>query len=127
MSPHLQVWKWGPAMLVSILHRVTGDGMATVGLLLFAWWIAALAAGAESYAVFRDVFTYADGRLNAIGWIVAVGLTLSLFQHMMSGLRHLLMDTGAAFELRLNKTLARLTMVFSVTLTVIYWLWMGLK
>ena len=31
LSPHLQVWKWGPHMLVSILHRVTGSGMATVG------------------------------------------------------------------------------------------------
>jgi succinate dehydrogenase / fumarate reductase cytochrome b subunit len=28
-------------MLVSILHRVTGDGMATVGTLLFVWWLAA--------------------------------------------------------------------------------------
>ncbi|HEX9806196.1 MAG TPA: hypothetical protein VGA34_04790, partial [Alteraurantiacibacter sp.] len=26
LSPHLTVWKWGPAMLVSILHRITGDG-----------------------------------------------------------------------------------------------------
>ena len=32
LSPHLQVWRWGPAMLVSILHRVTGDGLALVGL-----------------------------------------------------------------------------------------------
>ena len=32
LSPHLSIWKWGPAMLVSILHRVSGDGMALVGL-----------------------------------------------------------------------------------------------
>ena len=25
LSPHLQVWRWGPHMLVSILHRATGD------------------------------------------------------------------------------------------------------
>ena len=25
LSPHLQIWKWGPHMLVSILHRITGD------------------------------------------------------------------------------------------------------
>ena len=30
MAPHLQIWKWGPHMAVSILHRVTGDGMALV-------------------------------------------------------------------------------------------------
>ena len=31
MSPHLTIWKWGPHMLVSILHRVTGAGLAIVG------------------------------------------------------------------------------------------------
>ena len=28
LSPHLQIWRWGPHMLVSILHRATGDGLA---------------------------------------------------------------------------------------------------
>ena len=32
LSPHLQIWKWGPHMLTSILHRVSGNGMAFVGL-----------------------------------------------------------------------------------------------
>jgi succinate dehydrogenase cytochrome b556 subunit len=31
LSPHLQIWRWGPAMLVSILHRVTGNGLTFVG------------------------------------------------------------------------------------------------
>ncbi|MEO7247977.1 MAG: succinate dehydrogenase, cytochrome b556 subunit, partial [Novosphingobium sp.] len=22
LSPHLQIWRWGPAMAISILHRV---------------------------------------------------------------------------------------------------------
>ena len=30
LSPHLSIWKWGPHMLVSILHRVTGAGVAVV-------------------------------------------------------------------------------------------------
>lgn len=114
-------------MTVSILHRATGSGLATVGALLLVWFLAAVAAGGESYACFRDVFTYADGRLNIIGWVVGVGLTFSLFQHMMSGLRHLVLDTGAAFELNLNRNLARLTMVASVLLTAAFWLYLGTK
>jgi succinate dehydrogenase / fumarate reductase cytochrome b subunit len=47
MSPHLTVWKWGPHMLVSILHRVTGAGLAVVGCAILAWWLVALASGAE--------------------------------------------------------------------------------
>ena len=45
LSPHLQIWKWGPHMLVSILHRVSGDGMALVGLFVLVWWLGALASG----------------------------------------------------------------------------------
>lgn len=125
LSPHLQIWRWGPHMLVSILHRVTGSGMATVGLLLLVWWLAALAGGAESYATFRDTFTGDSGALNPLGLLVAVGLTLSLFQHMMTGIRHLVLDTGAGYELRTNKTYAMATMVASVALTAIFWLTMG--
>ncbi len=109
-------------MLASILHRVTGDGMATVGTILFVWWLAALAAGDKAYAVFVDVFTTADGKLNVIGWVIGVGLSFSLFQHMMSGIRHLVLDTGAAFELKTNRLLAILTFVASTLLTIAFWL-----
>jgi succinate dehydrogenase / fumarate reductase cytochrome b subunit len=114
-------------MTVSILHRATGSGMATIGAMLLVWFLAALASGAEAYAAFRDVFTYADGRLNIIGWVLGVGLTLSLFQHMMSGIRHLVMDTGAGFELKLNQRLALLTFVGSTVLTLAFWLYVGTK
>ena len=127
LSPHLQVYKWGPHMLVSILHRATGSGMATVGSLLLVWWLAAIASGDQAYATFVDVFTRDTGGLNILGYIVAVGLTLSLFQHMMSGIRHLFLDTGAGFELKTNKTFAMLTMVASVTLTAVFWLYLGMK
>jgi succinate dehydrogenase / fumarate reductase cytochrome b subunit len=132
-SPHLFSgpmslhYKWSPAMTVSILHRVTGSGMATIGALLLVWFLAALASGDAAYATFRDVFTLSDGRLNIIGWVLGVGLTFSLFQHMMSGIRHLVLDTGAAFELKLNQNLARLTFVGSTVLTLAFWLYVGTK
>lgn len=127
LSPHLQVYKWGPHMLVSILHRATGSGMATVGTGLLVWWLAAIAGGAESYATFHDVFTTDTGALNILGYVIGIGLTLSLFQHMMTGIRHLVMDTGAGFELRRNKMGALATMVASVALTVVFWLYLGIK
>lgn len=121
LSPHLQVWKWGPHMLVSILHRVTGSGMATVGVLVFLAWLGALAAGEECHAWFMDLLTVSSGAPNIAGYILGIGLTLSFFQHMMTGIRHLVMDTGAAFELRANKSFAILTMVVSVLLTAALW------
>ncbi|QDX26252.1 succinate dehydrogenase, cytochrome b556 subunit [Sphingomonas suaedae] len=123
LSPHLQVWKWGPHMLVSILHRVTGSGMATVGVGVFLWWLCALAAGPDAYARFLDCLTVESGAPNAIGYILGIGLTLSFFQHMMTGIRHFVMDAGAAFELKANKSFAILTMVVSVVLTAALWGW----
>lgn len=114
-------------MLVSILHRATGDGMATVGSILLVWWLAALAAGKSAYQNFLDVFTTGAGHLNILGYVIAVGLTLALFQHMMSGVRHLVLDTGAGYELKRNKTYALLTMVAALVLTAGYWLYMGFK
>ncbi len=115
-------------MLVSIIHRALGVGMALVGVPILTWWLAAAAGGAESYAAFRDVFTYADGSLNAIGYLVFVGLSWALLQHMMTGIRHLVLDTGAGYELRRNKQGAVLTMVASTVLTVLFWAYLlGVK
>ena len=108
-------------MLVSILHRVTGDGMALVGTLVFVWWLGALAAGPASYDAFLDVFTLASGKLNVLGYLVGIGLTLSFFQHMASGIRHFVLDTGAGYELKSNRMWAQATMLLSIALTAAYW------
>ena len=115
-------------MLVSIVHRALGVGMALVGAPLLVWWLAAAAAGEDSYAAFRDVFTTDAGKLNVIGYVFAIGLSWALLQHMMTGIRHLVLDTGAGYELRRNKTGALLTMVASALLTVLYWAYLlGVK
>ena len=45
LSPHLGIWRWGPHMPVSILHRVTGGALTVVGLAVLTWWLLALADG----------------------------------------------------------------------------------
>lgn len=115
LSPHLTIWRWGPHMLVSILHRVTGTGLATVGAIAFVWWLAAAASGPEAYAVFVD---HAD---NWYGVIVGIGLTWAFWQHTASGLRHFVLDLGAGYELSTNKFWANMTLVASVLLTALTW------
>jgi len=118
LSPHLTIWRWGPHMAVSILHRVTGVGLSFLGLGVLAWWLYALSSGAEAYATFTKLAT------SPIGLVVLIGLTWSFFQHLLSGVRHLVMDTGAAFELGVNKTFAILTIVGSVVLTAALWFYL---
>ena len=120
LSPHLGIWRWGPAMTVSIVHRATGMALCVL-LFLLCWWLSALASGPAAYAGFVDLFTYQSGKLNVVGWIVGVGLTLTLFQHMASGVRHLFMDAGDNFALRPNTLTAWLTFVFAIVATAAFW------
>jgi len=115
LSPHLTIWRWGPHMLVSILHRVTGAGLALVGGAALVWWLLALAGGPEAYAGFTGWATHWTGIA------VAVGLTWALFQHGLSGLRHFVMDAGAGFELSTNKFWATMTILGAALLTALVW------
>ena len=117
LSPHLTIWKWGPHMLVSILHRATGFGLAFAGGAALVWWLLAVSDGAEAYADFTG---WATWKWSLIVWI---GLTWAFFQHMFSGLRHFVMDVGAGYELRTNRIWATLTVVGAVLLTAALWLW----
>ncbi|PZU08386.1 MAG: succinate dehydrogenase, cytochrome b556 subunit, partial [Sphingobium sp.] len=44
------------------------------------------------------------------------------FQHMVSGLRHFVLDIGAGYELRTNKSWALATFALSAALTALFWL-----
>jgi succinate dehydrogenase / fumarate reductase cytochrome b subunit len=104
-------------MLVSILHRVTGSGLATVGALVLVWWLAAAASGEEAY---NDFLGHAR---SWYGIVVLIGLSWALFQHSASGLRHFVMDVGAGYELGTNKLWATVTVIVSATLTILFWLY----
>ncbi len=122
LSPHLTIWKWGPHMLVSILHRATGSALAIGGGVLLVWWLTALAAGEASYAKFVDLMTSdTSGRLNWLPALILIGLTWSFLQHLCSGVRHLLLDTSAGYELKTNRTGAIATIAVSVILTLLIW------
>jgi succinate dehydrogenase / fumarate reductase, cytochrome b subunit len=115
LSPHLQVWRWGPAMLVSILHRITGNGLAVAGLGVLLWWLGALASGPEAYATFA-------GHASAwYGMVVLVGISWAFFNHMASGIRHFVLDIGAGYELNNNALWSMLTPVIGVVLTAAFW------
>ena len=115
LSPHLSIWRWGPHMLVSMLHRVTGSGLTILGLAVLTWWLAAAAEGGESYETILGFVT------APFGLLILVGLTWAFYQHLLSGIRHLAMDSGAGFELTTNRRFAILTIVGSVVLTALTW------
>jgi succinate dehydrogenase / fumarate reductase cytochrome b subunit len=115
LSPHLSIWRWGPGMTVSILHRVSGDGFAFVGLPVLLWWLGALAAGPEYYAIFVHHAT------TWYGYVVLVGLSWAYFNHFCSGIRHLVLDMGAGFELDTNNTWSIVSILGGLVLTAAFW------
>ena len=115
LSPHLTIWKWGPHMLTSILHRVTGGALSIAGLALLTWWLVALSSGPEDYATFTRVAGH------PVGLFVLIGLTWAFFQHLLSGVRHLTMDSGAALELNDSKRFSMLTVIGGIVLTALLW------
>jgi succinate dehydrogenase / fumarate reductase cytochrome b subunit len=92
LSPHLSIYRRHFSMMTSILHRITGCGLALGGLLL-VWWFLAAARGPENFAL-------ADGLLTSwIGGLILIASLVALWFHFFNGIRHLVWDAGAGFEL----------------------------
>jgi succinate dehydrogenase / fumarate reductase cytochrome b subunit len=105
-------------MAVSILHRATGVALTLAGLAVLTWWLMAIAGDANGFAAFSKAASH------PIGLIVLIGLTWSFFQHLLSGIRHLVMDTGSALELNANKNFAIATVIGSILLTAAMWIYL---
>lgn len=103
-------------MAVSILHRITGDGLAIVGAMALVWWLVAAASGPEAYATFLTCAS------SPIGTIVMIGLTWAFFQHLLSGLRHFVLDMGAGYELQTNRTWSLMIPAIAIIITAAIWL-----
>ena len=116
ISPHLTHYKWGPAMAASIMHRVTGDGLAIVGTLVMLWWLGALASGPQAYASFLVCMN------GWVGRVILIGLSWAVISHAISGIRHLVLDTGAGFELKTNRMWATIVLILPIFLTAALWL-----
>ncbi len=126
LSPHLQIWRWGPAMLTSILHRVSGNGLAFVGIPVLLWWLAAVVGGPVAYGHFVSLIWAGDvGTLSVVtavlGRVVLVGLSWAFFNHLASGLRHFVLDIGAGYELKENATWSVLTTATGIVFTAAFW------
>jgi succinate dehydrogenase / fumarate reductase, cytochrome b subunit len=108
LSPHIGIYRWYFTMALSIANRVTGAAL-TVGLVLLAWWLWALASGPGSFATVQAVMD------NFFGGVVLFGLTLCLYYHTLNGIRHLVWDAGY----NLDKLGARQSGVLVVAATVV--------
>lgn len=118
LSPHLQVYHWYFTMFLSILHRITGVGLA-VGALLLTWWLTAGASGEEAFASFHDFTHSLIGKLMLFGWLYA------LVFHFLNGVRHLVWDTGRGLTIKSATASGYVVFFSSIILSVLIWFCAG--
>jgi succinate dehydrogenase / fumarate reductase, cytochrome b subunit len=117
LSPHIGVYKFMYTTSLSILHRITG-GAATVGFLVFVWWLMALASGPAAYASAMSALATPFAKL------VLVGFTFSFVYHFCNGIRHLVWDTGRGLERAQARRSGAVVVVAALLLTATI-LWFG--
>jgi succinate dehydrogenase / fumarate reductase cytochrome b subunit len=80
------------SMAMSITHRITGCALALGGVLV-VWWFLAAATSPEYFATVDGLMT------SWIGGLVLIALLAALWYHFLNGIRHLVWDAGAGFDL----------------------------
>jgi succinate dehydrogenase / fumarate reductase, cytochrome b subunit len=119
LSPHLGVYKFMYTMSLSILHRMTGLA-ATIGFLLFTWWLMALATGHDAY---QRVMGFLQ---TPFAKLLLVGFTFAFVYHSCNGIRHLVWDTGRGLERAQARRSGWLVIVVSLLLTALV-VWQGCR
>ncbi|AXQ31775.1 succinate dehydrogenase, cytochrome b556 subunit [Solimonas sp. K1W22B-7] len=116
MSPFMlgQYYRFQWTSLLSIIHRVTGVGLS-VGTLLVAAWLIALAMGPETYRQFAVHLTAWYGQVLLFGW------SWALMYHLGNGIRHLFWDIGWGFDLKTAARSGYAVVAASLLLTVAAW------
>jgi len=112
LSPHLTIYRKQMGMMMSIMHRFTGMGMALTGILL-VWWFFAAATSPAS-------FEFVDGLLTS--WLGLLVLTVSLWAfwyHFFNGLRHLRWDMGKGLGLGESARTGWYAVIGSVVMTLV--------
>ncbi len=115
LSPHLQIYKVELPMLLSGLHRITGIALSIGSLLLIAWLESAVYS-AEAFAVLNRFLGSLIGQLVLFGW------TFSLIYHSVSGVRHLLWDSGRLLEVEQIYSSGKIVLAITIVLTVLVWI-----
>jgi len=110
LSPFVTIYKWPITMATSITHRATGLAIS-IGMILIAWGLIALASGPELYQPFTAVMG------SIVGQIVLAGFLWSLVYHFLNGIRHLAWDMGYGFAVPTANRSGVLVLALSILLS----------
>jgi len=118
LSPFMfPVWyRFQITSALSILHRLTGIGLA-VGSILLAWWLISVAVGGELFETTHRFL------VSPIGIVLLFLWSAAFFYHLCNGIRHLAWDAGYGFEIRTAARSGYAVIVMTSLLTLLAWLY----
>ena len=115
ISPHIQIYKWHVSSLVSIATRITGI-INILAITLICFWFAFLLFGENNYQIIKLFLN------SFLGKFIALGITWSFSFQILSEIRHLIMDLGYGFDLKVSKITGILALFGSFLLTILFFL-----
>ena len=115
LSPHIQVYRWHISSLVSISHRITGI-VNISAITVICFWIFSLLLGESSYDLTKLFLQ------SIFGKFIIICLTWSFSFQALSEIRHLVMDLGYGFELKITRITGLLVIFGSIFLTILFYL-----
>ena len=115
LSPHLQIYRWQISSLISIFHRITGI-INVMGLIIICLWIGLLFFGESRYGLINIFFQSYFGKVFIMGFVWSYSF------HLLSGIRHLILDLGYGYEIKTANISGIIVIIGSLVLTVLMWL-----
>ena len=115
LSPHIQIYSWHISSLVSISHRITGI-INILAITLICFWVASLLLGEANYEITKLFLQ------SFFGKFLVIGIIWSFSFQILAEIRHLLMDLGYGFELKISKISGLIVIIGSFILTILIYL-----
>ena len=113
LSPLIQIYRWHITSLVSITHRITGV-INIIGITFICIWSCLLLLGENNYEAINLFLK------SLFGKFIILGITWSFSFQILSEIRHLIMDIGYGFELKISKITGLIVIFGSIILTIIF-------
>ena len=113
LSPHIQIYRWHISSLVSITHRITGI-INIIAITFICVWSCLLLLGENNYEAINLFLK------SLFGKFIILGITWSFSFQILSEIRHLIMDLGYGFELKITRITGLIVIFGSIILTIIF-------
>ena len=115
LSPHLQIYRWQISSLLSITHRIVGV-INFFAIILICLWAVFVIFGQNNYLTINIILN------SSFGKFLSISLCWTFSFHILNEIRHLFLDAGYGFDLKVAKITGVLALIGSFVLTILFYI-----